>query len=153
TWGYNAYGELGDGTKVDRNTPVAVGGLANVTALGGGAYHSLAVLADGSVRSWGGNSIGQLGNGTEADSSTPTVVSGLTNVQAVVGGFYHSLALRTDGTVWAWGADAYGQLGDGLTGTHRDTAAPIPGLTGVTSISAGYGHSLAALADGSVMAW
>jgi alpha-tubulin suppressor-like RCC1 family protein len=41
-WGWNGNGQLGDGTTTNRLTPVAVSGLSKVTAIAGGAAHSLA---------------------------------------------------------------------------------------------------------------
>jgi alpha-tubulin suppressor-like RCC1 family protein len=43
-WGFNADGELGNGTTTDSNTPVAVNALAigGITAIAGGGQHSLA---------------------------------------------------------------------------------------------------------------
>jgi hypothetical protein len=43
-WGYNAFGQLGDGTKVDKSVPVQVMGLSGGAALAGGGYHSLAIF-------------------------------------------------------------------------------------------------------------
>ncbi len=75
---------------------------------------------------------------------------------AVAAGFDHSLVLRRDGTVWAFGVNAYGQLGDGTT-TTRTSAVRVVGLSGVTSIAAGDGFSLAVQGDGAgaglVWAW
>ena len=48
-WGYNSSGQLGDGTLVDKNTPVQVENLANVKDIAAGGMHSLAVLDDGTV--------------------------------------------------------------------------------------------------------
>jgi len=42
-WGYNGYGELGDGTTTDRYTPVQVTRLSGVTSIAEGGYHSLAL--------------------------------------------------------------------------------------------------------------
>ena len=76
-WGYNNYGELGDGTTTDSPVPVVVSGLANVVAIAAGDYHSCALLSNKTVRCWGYNGYGQLGNGTLSDSLTPVVVTGL----------------------------------------------------------------------------
>jgi alpha-tubulin suppressor-like RCC1 family protein len=65
-WGANDRGQLGDGTTVDRTTPVNVSGLeSGVVALAVGMWDSCAVTSDGGVRCWGRNDVGQLGNGAK----------------------------------------------------------------------------------------
>ena len=61
-WGYNVYGQLGDGTTTPRLSPTGVSGLAGVTQIGSGANHSLAVTSGGVVSGWGLNGAGQLGD-------------------------------------------------------------------------------------------
>ena len=151
-WGWNSNGQIGDGTTVDRFTPVPISGLAGVVAIAAGSQHSLAVTAGGTVWAWGRNSRGQLGDGTTADRFLPAPVAGLPAVLGVAAGVSYSLALATDGTVWAWGYNAYGEVGDGST-TDRLSPVQVPGLTGVTAVVAGYYHSLALKADGTVWGW
>ncbi|MBI5238810.1 MAG: hypothetical protein HY887_10405, partial [Deltaproteobacteria bacterium] len=115
TWGWNYYGQLGDGTTTDRLTPVQVSGLTNVTAIASVYDHTIALKNDGTVWTWGANWYGQLGDGTTTNKSAPVQVSGLTSVTAIAGGNKHTIALKNDGTVWAWGANWAGQLGDGTT--------------------------------------
>ncbi|MBI5875088.1 MAG: hypothetical protein HZB81_04475 [Deltaproteobacteria bacterium] len=158
-WGYNWYGQLGDGTfSGDKPTPVQVLGLTGVTAVAGGYLHSLALKNDGTVWAWGHNGSGQLGDGTfSGDKPTPVQVLGLTNVTAIAGRSAHSLALKNDGTIWAWGDNYYGQLGDGTTETvwpyGKSTPVQVLGLTGITAVAVGDGHSLALKNDGTVWAW
>ena len=63
-WGYNKYGQLGDGTYTDKSNPVQVSGLSEVTAIAGGGRHTIALKSDGTVWAWGVNEYGQLGDGT-----------------------------------------------------------------------------------------
>src|SRR5919199_510546 len=124
-WGYNQYGQLGDGTYTHRNTPVGVSNLRGIQTLAAGECHSLALMEDGTVWAWGANSYGQLGNEAAGyGSSTPVQVSNLSGVKAIAASDEHNLALKEDGTVWAWGKNNYGQLGDGTT-TNRNTPVQV----------------------------
>ncbi len=71
-WGNNGSGQLGDGTKIDRATPVRV--LAGAKFIATGAAHSCAIDAETGVRCWGSNTAGQLGDGTFVDRHTPVEV-------------------------------------------------------------------------------
>ncbi len=112
SWGYNYYGQLGDGTTTNSYTPVQVSSLSGVTAIAGGYYHTIALKSDGTVWTWGNNDIGQLGDGTTNNRLTPVQVSGLSGVTAIAGGYSHTIALKSGGTVWAWGYNKDGQLGN-----------------------------------------
>jgi len=75
-WGRNDYSQLGAGTTAPRATPVAVLGLSGVKDIATGGDHTLALLADGTVRAWGYNGYGQLGDVATCSSSTPVAVVG-----------------------------------------------------------------------------
>jgi len=164
TWGPNWWGKLGDGTSIDRHTPVQVQGgatgdafLRNVTAIAAGHGYTVALRDDGTVWAWGLNHHGQLGDGTtwidsHIPAHTPVQVTGLSNMTAISAGHHHTVALRDDGTVWAWGGNQFGQLGDGTT-TDRHTPVQVTGLSNVTAISAGVNHTVALREDGTVWTW
>lgn len=71
----------------------------------------------------------------------------------VAAGMHYSLARRSDGTVWGWGENERGQLATGSFTSHRVTVAPLPGLSGVVSVSAGMSHALALTNAGQVRSW
>lgn len=152
-WGDNAKGQLGDGSKTSRSTPVQVKGLSNVVAIAGGERFSYALKADGTVWGWGDNSQGQLGNETTADSAVPVKVKGLSGIKEVRAGLYHGLALKQDGTVWSWGYTGLAPLGTDIAVTARLSPVQVSGLTGVKTIAAGGLHNLAVTSDGSLWAW
>ena len=114
-WGWNDSGQLGDGTNIERHTPVKVSGLASgISAIAAGSRHTCALSIGGGVKCWGSNYFGQLGDGTTTRRRTPANVSGLASgVKTISTALYHTCALTSGGGVKCWGWNAYGQLGDG----------------------------------------
>ena len=136
TWGWNQYGQLGNGTTTNSRIPVAV--VTTGTPLAGktisqiaaGNAHALAMTDDGAIYSWGWNQYGQLGNGTTTNSRIPVAVvttgtplAGKTIIQITSGGSPNSLVLADDGAMYTWGWGQYGQLGDSTIGT--DAKVPV----------------------------
>jgi len=151
-WGRNADGQIGDGTTVTRKAPVQVSGLTDATECAAGADHSLAILANQTIRAWGNNANGQLGDNTSSRRTTPVAVLNVGLAKAIAAGDSHSLAVRTDGAVYAWGRNAKGQIGDGTTVT-RKAPVQVSGISGVSAVAAGAAHSLALKSDGTIWAW
>jgi len=81
-WGFNGFGQLGDGTKTSRDIPTGVVGLGNkVMAISAGHRHTCAVRVSGEALCWGANGFwppgdGRLGDGTTVDRLVPTPVVG-----------------------------------------------------------------------------
>jgi len=73
-WGFNHYGQLGDGTTTDRVTPSAVAGGLVFANLAPGVDHTCGMTTGGVAYCWGSNNYGQLGDGTTTDLSVPTPV-------------------------------------------------------------------------------
>jgi alpha-tubulin suppressor-like RCC1 family protein len=119
-WGYNATGQLGNGTSADSAIPVQVTlpePVRQVFQGGSGARNgqTVAILDNGSVWAWGDNDRGQLGDGTRVSSDVPLRVDvphGVTFVKVSSGG-YASYAIDRSGRLWAWGENTSGQLGTG----------------------------------------
>ena len=154
-WGANSRGQLGDGTIIDRFTPVQATTLNSaVKSLSSGPSHSCIVANNGAVKCWGLNLNGQLGDGTRNNSSTPVDVAGLSGpALAVSAGFYHTCALLVSGTVQCWGWNASGQLGNGST-IDSDSPVTVQGLTStVEALTTGNRNSCVLLRDGELKCW
>ncbi len=138
-----------------------------VTSISAGKTAAYAVLSDGRVLAWGENPQGELADGTTENSDVPQYVCAvgarmpcgeheeyLEGVKSVAGGEMFALALLDNGDVVGWGRNEAGQLGgesseeckDGLH-TCQLTPKPVPGLAGVTAISASASFSLALVND------
>jgi alpha-tubulin suppressor-like RCC1 family protein len=89
-WGDGAEGQLGQGTTVDSDVPLAVHGLPTIVDVRAGGMHSLALDDAGNVWAWGSNNDGQVGEGRLADLLTPVEV--LRGVKMISAGALHSLA-------------------------------------------------------------
>ncbi len=157
-WGRNSSGQLGyTTTGIFSSEPTQLTTPAGAVSVAAGEFHSLALLADGTVRAWGGDGFGELGDGSTDSSGsnsavTPVTPTGLNHVVAVAAGRNHSLALLSDGTVRTWGRNNGGQLGDNTT-DNRDAPISIATLDSVVALAGGTVHSLALRSDGTIRAW
>ena len=181
-WGYNAYGQLGQGNKnrigdgsgeMGDNLPaIDLGTGRTATAIAAGNYHVVALLDNGTVKAWGYNSNGQLGQGNtnhigdgsgEMGDNLPAIDLGTgRTATAIAAGAYFTLVLLDNGTVKCWGQGSVGQLGQGNTqnigdgsGEMGDNLPAIDLGTGrtATAISGGYYLSIVRLDDGTIKAW
>ncbi len=153
-WGYNQYGQLGDGTTTDSLVPVDVLGVTNARTVAAGGLHSCVLEFGGDVTCWGRGDSGQLGNGSTANSSTPVTVSGLSGVGSIIAAGSHSCAVTTSGAAKCWGANTLGQLGNG-TGVSISSPVDVIGhSSGVNALAAGAGgHTCAWVSGGGINCW
>jgi alpha-tubulin suppressor-like RCC1 family protein len=116
-WGDNSFGQLGDGSMMQRNTPVAVAGLSSdVARVVAGDNYTCALMTAGNVRCWGSES-------SVPPSLLPTSVPGLSiDVAALSAQGEHSCVLTNAGRAQCWGRDTQGELGDGST---KDSPVPV----------------------------
>lgn len=154
-WGFNGYGQLGNGTTTDSSTPVDDQWLpSGVSALTAGDQYVCVLTISGGLKCWGHNANGQLGNGTTTDTAMPIDVTGLSTAAAWIdAGGIHTCALTSAGAAKCWGYGGDGQLGNGTT-TFSSTPVDVTGLaSGVAEISAGEMHSCALTTGGAVKCW
>jgi alpha-tubulin suppressor-like RCC1 family protein len=155
-WGYNYWGQLGNGTNEDVPLPVDVVGLVGTTKIAAGATYNCAITdipSTGGLQCWGYNGLGQLGDGTTDDRYTPVGVIGHSSgVTDVSGSVNHTCAVTDAGRLQCWGSNLYGQLGDGTTAS-RSTPGDVTGLTsGVTAVASGGLHTCA-ITDYGTLCW
>jgi alpha-tubulin suppressor-like RCC1 family protein len=149
TWGYNFNGQLGDGTTVNKSSPVQIG-TSSWTFVNVGQSHMAAIDTTGRLFIWGRNTNGQLGDNTTVDKSSPVLI-GISSWTTVSAGGSHTVAVDITGRLFTWGADNLGQLGDG---TQTAKSSPIQiGTSLWTSISAGSVQTAALDINNNLYLW
>ena len=152
--GKNTFGNLGQNDTVNRSTFVPVLGISSqAIAIACGAYTTLILMNDGTVRVCGYNGGANLGQNDTADRSTVVSVLGISSQAiAVAGGTYHTAILLNDGTVRVCGRNQFAQLGQNLDGTvTRSTVVSVLGISSqAIGISCGENFTCILMNDGTV---
>jgi alpha-tubulin suppressor-like RCC1 family protein len=157
-WGLNNFGQLGDGTFGNSESPVRVIGdfSSGVMSLELGGNRSCAILTNGYAYCWGSNENGELGDGTNRNQPTPQKIrigSDL-RIKFFALGSSHTCATTHNGQFYCWGLNTDGQLG---YGTKDNTLAPngLPvGLgASVVASTAGKAHTCVFLSNKQLMCW
>lgn len=149
-WGDNAYGQLGDGTKMDRTMPTLVPSLPSVRDASAGSNHTCAAQMDGQVFCWGRSLNQRLGFASMDDVPSPTLVGGVTGVSQVEAGQGHTCALTTSGVV-CWGENGSHQVASGVTSNRSPTPVALGGT--VRRLIAGNDHSCVITTTREMQCW
>jgi alpha-tubulin suppressor-like RCC1 family protein len=112
-WGYNASGEMGDGTDSPSSTPVVVAGGHAFTQVTTGDGHTCGVTDGGDAVCWGNNGSGHLGTGAYDPANSPQPVTGGFKFVQLSTGQSHTCGVTVQGGVLCWGQNIEGQLGNG----------------------------------------
>jgi alpha-tubulin suppressor-like RCC1 family protein len=152
-WGRNTYGQLGDGTVINRTAPTSVAGLSTTVAnVQAGIAHTCILDTAGTAWCWGSNSNGKLGNGLVATQQlSPTQVQGLTGVAQIVPGDDHTCALLSTGAVKCWGLGS--RLGSGEVDSRTPRSVTGFSSGGAVYLDAGFNHTCAITTTGTVKCW
>jgi alpha-tubulin suppressor-like RCC1 family protein len=155
-WGRNVSGQLGDGTRLDRLSPVPVGGGHRFYQVDTGGFHTCGLsYPDKLVYCWGYNALGQLGNGSRASSSVPVPVAGGRQFRQVTTGFSHTCGVTPTGPAYCWGWKVLGQTGDndGSKAQWHLTPTLVAGGKRYIQIDAGRDHTCAVTTDYRAYCW
>jgi alpha-tubulin suppressor-like RCC1 family protein len=150
-WGSNGHGQLGEGSVVDRATPVHVLGLAEpVVSIAAGEEHACAITVHGAVRCWGQGWAGQLGDGNRNISAEAVAATGLESGASVIAaGPRYSCAIMLSGKVYCWGDNA-------MYPSPYDSIVPVElgELAGrLTSIDIGELYACGTTVEGGALCW
>jgi len=126
-FGYNFFGQLGDGTTTNNGTPTNITGQflldmdEKIEKVFLGVHFSAAITNKSSIFTWGLNTYGQLGDNTTVNSSNPINISGLfafnnekTAVEMSLGDRFIAI-VDSQGNMNLWGDNVAGKLGIGTT--------------------------------------
>lgn len=152
-WGYNYYGQLGNGTAETKFVPTQVTGADNYTMVSSNEYSSCGITSAAVVKCWGYNASGQLGNGTTTNSFSAVTLNDADTYTQVSVGTEFACGINSAGRVKCWGSNGTGQLGGGT----NDPTALSPVLIGDTdtysAITTGSLHACGITTAGSVRCW
>lgn len=170
TWGYNTSGQLGNGERKSRSSPVQTIALGNNwKQISCGLYFMAAIKNNGSLWTWGSNTAGQLGNNRSAsknggiyEESKPFPIQTVCKTfdwKQVSCGWELIAAIKNNGTLWTWGSNFFGGLGNNKYTTSvvpNDKSSPIQTIAGGTNwkqVSCGFHFSAAIKTDGTLWLW
>jgi alpha-tubulin suppressor-like RCC1 family protein len=155
-WGYNASGELGNGTTASSDVPVTAKGVTNATSItenaDGNNGSFCAVLSTHQVKCWGYGLDGELGNGTTTTFTVPVLVKNLSTAVAVTGSDNGFCAVLTTSHVDCWGYGVNGDLGNGSF-SSSDVPVAVRKITNATRVAGGYYGFCAVLSTSNTDCW
>jgi alpha-tubulin suppressor-like RCC1 family protein len=161
--GNNSYGQLGDGTTVQKST------LINMTNTTGripkyvscGEFTTIVMMSDNTIWGTGYNFYGQIGNG--GNTTRNRLLTQMLNTTGFIPkwiscGFYNTIVMMTNGTIWGTGNNSNGQLGiasgnittTNLTLVKMDTSTGVIGSRTPTQITAGGASSYVLMTDNTI---
>ena len=149
-WGYNGYGQVGNGTTSNVSSPVRI--MRNVSSVYGGNYSAAAITYNGDLYTWGNNACGKLGIAAAGLNSSickiPTKV--LENVKTVCIGSQHMAAVTHTSELYVWGDNTNGEVGNGKT---TNVSFPFKIMDNVKTVSLSGLHTAAVTYAGELYVW
>ncbi len=140
-WGWNQNGQFGTTRDTQFESPTHVFEIDGI--------RSMALAGDFGCAAVGGGTVHCMGYDHGGTDQTVSVGG---QVDSLAVGDGHVCVLLASGTVACWGENGDGQLGDG-TPQGREAPAPVPGLSGISAITAAGDRSCAIDSAGALWCW
>ncbi len=157
-WGSNAYGTLGDGTQVAKDTPQLLTVPSTFTHLTVGPHHNCAITDTGDLFCWGYNNSHQITHENTGPVLTPEHVETPDSRAALAvdaGWSFTCVALDGSNNLYCKGYNMNGQLGNGTTVSPQltFTMTVMPSGTVTADVTAGDAFACARTSAGAVHCW
>ncbi|NLX63810.1 MAG: hypothetical protein GX022_03385 [Clostridiaceae bacterium] len=149
-WGYNLYGQLGDGTTEPCESPKKM--MDDVLTVSISGDNTVVLKRDGSVWQW-------KFTGVYESRKITKVMDGAIYASA---GSYHCAAIKADNSLWVWGDNSMGQLGNGKRTiedkdfniiVNNNSEEPLKIMDDVILVQADWYNTAALKKDGSLWLW
>ncbi|MCK5732470.1 MAG: InlB B-repeat-containing protein, partial [Tenericutes bacterium] len=169
-WGLNSNGQIGDGTLIDRYTPIEITSNFNldageiITNIVVGYYFNMVLTSDQNVFTWGYNNNGQLGTGNYDNILSPIDITGQfvlnpgEKIQSIMVGKEHSFAITSDSRIFGWGRAGDIQFDYGFATTANypkdiSNGLNLPTSEIIATIYVGYNQNFFMTASNDIYAY
>lgn len=93
-WGYNAEGQLGDESTVNKSSPIQIGNDNTWQSITAGTMSSVAIKTNHTLWAWGDN----------VSNNVPVQIGVDSDWQSISAGYYNNFGIKINGTLWTWSA-------------------------------------------------
>jgi alpha-tubulin suppressor-like RCC1 family protein len=153
-WGYNGWGQLGDGTRTTQRTvPTPVAGGLRFRQVSAAVAHSCGITTENKAYCWGDNDDGELGDGTRVNRLAPVAVAATRRFRQISAGGGHTCAVDLSDLAFCWGQASAGQIGDGTTTRRLFPRRVSQGELAFSRISAGSQYTCAVTTTNRAYCW
>ncbi len=130
-WGFNGYGNLGDGSTTNTNVPVVANHSTGMRAssISTTGYSTCAIFENGSISCWGKSYTVSTLNGAVTSNSFPIQLPSGREAVDIDGKYWHTCALLDNGSINCWGVNTHGQWGDGTCSASSNGCTGADGNT------------------------